>query len=1621
MLAAIKALEGHKVDVVTSSPELAKPQAREQKEFFQHFGLTVSDNGKDNTDIRQRYRSDIVYGAAGDFQGDILRDEYNKLGTRSGRKCDVAIVDEVDLMLIDGKNHIVMLSAPMPAMDHLEPLLAVIWIQIELVAKSISEIDGKAYFIQQENLIDDNDKLKKDIVDILMLIEGTKEKFIKDCTEKFIRSLLLDVENSKGEHSDSSSKDIKLRIPVHLREFVSKSQLPKWIDSAIYAKYRCEYQKHYILKNGKVAPVDANNTGIVQQNMHWSNGLHQFLQIKHSAKISAESLTTNFISNVTYFRRYNKHIYGLTGTLGSSSTKTLLNKAYNVDCVIIPPFRQKQYRELTSIIVNSHLKDWYDSIAESCINKLKNGRGVLVITKYIKEVDELKYRLIQAGYDSSKIKVYKTEDDSIAIREDMKPGEIINATNIAGRGTDIKASKIERNGGLHVCITFLPPNERVEQQNVGRTSRKGNKGTSQFILLEKNEYEFNILRQIRSRNEEDELEKAETKIKKVTINDAVFAEFCKLLDDINDNSDASVQIKSRAVEDRFGIWLKMQEDNISKVTDEQKILEEFEHFKQKILQDKASNRLIRNPYFYVLIGNDFLHMKEYQEAIDAFTQALELDRYFQANAYYNRGYARIAEYGGKAKKNRHEIDKAIEDFKKAKEIINDEMEPMLHVIQKASNSEALSEQVDHKMTLFRIQKNAIEMAIGADVNQEIKDLENQRGQPDLSEDNIKAINERIENLKKNKEDREKGIIKKALDKGYNLAIELEPIEKSLPEDQDVSRYTEELLDFRNNGYLGSFNVKEVKPICWWSVIAVLVMGLIQIVGGEALAVLSLGAASNLGMGFISEGVGDLIVAIKDGIINKDFDWTSYGIQKAISFTVSLVCAGLGAIKDAAKTIASAAKQIGTIVAKIATQSAKEGWKLAAKAIGVELAKGVGKELVTQLVDYGVDKCLIPDIHEEIRKRIEGPIQDALVNNKQVENMLRLDGNNRNRYYESLIKQKAMQLLEPQNDPEHALWSIAKGIAMGIATSKIKGLSAILKTAEALQALQELSEFVPKFIERLDKTIEKIARDCNINRQLKDLDKESTKIMDNQNKDKFCKTEEELREYSTADYIQDQSDDINLNVNEKQEEQVELDKTSKSPEVLRQQLAESVSMRMSNIIQSKLVTPITNAGIDFTVKKLTSSIDKSIQKQIGDRQAERRIAIAQDGDKFNRIGSEFKHGIDDPKAVKKADEMIDDLKKGGEASLPHLGSLSDATGRRIKVLDEKGRVIRIIGDDKGGEPIEVQYHKPSSDNSQGHWSLPGGVEPAVNNSGKNNCLFNVVAQQTGKDPNQLRMDTVERMSNNKALLANQAYDIVRLEQNKKYALTMGGVRSRGQNIYLDDDEVDEIVRIAKTPSEYGRTNAPGFLDVIPATDNEGRIITISKHHMIPEEEIRKEFTKLVEQYPNDRNGLKTALNRYLNHPNNKLGRQAFMNSVGIQKGQERNDNTKEVAFSYLSAVSWHPNNLRLGPVGQYRTDDPEAPGSRSKLDYAVADPKSKIILDEYSKKRRNILDTQNRLPDNVSHYGWRETRNRQNRKYEVDQSIRIGKLSRFLRSDTGYRVTFNPFRPRGDRQFQTQDD
>lgn len=275
-------------------------------------------------------------------------------------------------------------------------------------------------------------------------------------------------------------------IPTHLNEYVKKN-LDLWIDNAIYAKYYCHEDKQYLVKKinneDVIVPIDYENTGVTLKNTIWSNGLHQFVQLKHNLYLTSESLTSSFISNIGYIRKYKK-IFGLTGTLGSMAERDLLSTAYNVNFAKIPTYKTKKFEEINLLTVNDF--DLSAQVAVEAVEKCEEGRAVLIICETIDDLNNINKELESLKkFDDAKynIKTFADEDSSKITEEKLIPGDIVISTNIAGRGTDFKTSKeVESNGGLFVIVTFLPCNKRVEEQAFGRTSRQGNNGTAQIIM-----------------------------------------------------------------------------------------------------------------------------------------------------------------------------------------------------------------------------------------------------------------------------------------------------------------------------------------------------------------------------------------------------------------------------------------------------------------------------------------------------------------------------------------------------------------------------------------------------------------------------------------------------------------------------------------------------------------------------------------------------------------------------------------------------------------------------------------------------------------------------------------------------------------------------------------------------------------------------------------------------------------------------------------------------------------------------------------------------------------------------------------------------------------------------------
>ncbi|CAF4537478.1 unnamed protein product, partial [Didymodactylos carnosus] len=164
------------------------------------------------------------------------------------------------------------------------------------------------------------------------------------------------------------------------------------------------------------------------------------------------------------------------------------------------------------------------------------------------------------------------------------------------------------------------------------------------------------------------------------------------------------------------------------------------------------------------------------------------------------------------------------------------------------------------------------------------------------------------------------------------------------------------------------------------------------------------------------------------------------------------------------------------------------------------------------------------------------------------------------------------------------------------------------------------------------------------------------------------------------------------------------------------------------------------------------------------------------------------------------------------------------------------------------------------------------------------------------------------------LAYQTQDIKRLEEYKKHALIMGGAKFIHGKIFLNKDEINSIITRA-TSTSYERQDAPDkVFNLVRAEDKDGKEVQLTKHHMIPEEEIRKDIQKFVKEYKGKKAELVKEFNNYLNHENNKTGKEIFVRSTGLDKKCEINNDNGEVTRHFLKAVSWHSNNLKIGPTG-----------------------------------------------------------------------------------------------------------
>ena len=601
-LAIILALKGHKVDIVTSNPILAIRDSEESEELYNYFGISVSNNVNEKKEIMKYikgdedncYTKDILYGTTFEYQGDILDDEYNLSGVRKNRGYDVVIVDEIDSMLIDEYASKTRLASSKPFLEKYSVLLLLLWA-----------------FYKKLNLDDD---------------EVVQDEQLKEELKKYLKGKIINIINSKENFISLSQIGKKFAL----------DQVDKWIDSLIRS-LSMKKDDRYIIKNDQIIPVDQDNTGVIQKATTLSYGLHQFLQMKNNLPVTPISIMTNYLSNLGFFKKYIKSegnfIYGMSGTLGSKKARELLGDIYGLDFDYIPPNSTRILRELTSCI--SFDKHYFNNNIIRIVKRETNGgRGILLICENIDSVNKIYEELNIHCQNLNLIKIIGDDDEKQKIPSSMKPNTVIISTNISGRGTDLKlGEEILKNGGLHVIITFIPNNCRVEEQNYGRAGRKGEPGTWQLVInyqeemgkyyelnnLEEkyvnyakicksldlftdlnvtnfmNDFSIDCLRNLREKRELSILDNSRKFIDKVDKEDYLFNLYCGMINEKKELREDENSIYLESIEEKWAIFLYNL--NLTNKSREQ-VYDEFNKFKNEILRELKDGTIVKNPGFY---------------------------------------------------------------------------------------------------------------------------------------------------------------------------------------------------------------------------------------------------------------------------------------------------------------------------------------------------------------------------------------------------------------------------------------------------------------------------------------------------------------------------------------------------------------------------------------------------------------------------------------------------------------------------------------------------------------------------------------------------------------------------------------------------------------------------------------------------------------------------------------------------------------------------------------------------------------------------------------------------------------------------------------------------------------
>ncbi|RIV22372.1 preprotein translocase subunit SecA [Fibrisoma montanum] len=536
--AFLNGLAGRGVHIVTVNDYLAKRDSEWMGPLFEFHGLRVDciDKHQPNSDARkQAYLAHITYGTNNEFGFDYLRDNMaRETGELVQRKHHFAMVDEVDSVLIDDARTPLIISGPVPRGDEqdyieLKPRVSrVVEAQRKLVydylndakkkiaagdekegglslfrayrglpkhkplIKFLSETGNKALLQKTESIyLAENQKLMPEADAPLYFTIDERHNSV-ELTEKgidfitgsgedpnffILPDLSVDL-NAVDKDQAFSEQEKILHKEAIIRDYAVKTQRINTVNQLLKAYCLFERDTEYVIMDGKVKIVD-EQTGRIMEGRRWSDGLHQAVEAKEGVKVEDATQTYATVTLQNYFRMYHKRA-GMTGTAETEASEFW--QIYKMDVVVIPTNRPISRQDEEDKVYRS-VREKYNAVVDEINTLVEKGRPVLVGTTSV-ENSELLSRLLtlrKIQHQVLNAKYHQREAEIVATAG--LPGTVTIATNMAGRGTDIKLTPESRAaGGLAIIGTERHESRRVDRQLRGRSGRQGDPGTSQFFV-----------------------------------------------------------------------------------------------------------------------------------------------------------------------------------------------------------------------------------------------------------------------------------------------------------------------------------------------------------------------------------------------------------------------------------------------------------------------------------------------------------------------------------------------------------------------------------------------------------------------------------------------------------------------------------------------------------------------------------------------------------------------------------------------------------------------------------------------------------------------------------------------------------------------------------------------------------------------------------------------------------------------------------------------------------------------------------------------------------------------------------------------------------------------------------